>query len=141
MFAALAVLVARVVAVGLLFVACRDGAPSPVPEGGLPVEYLGRWDFGGTSGGIEGREIAAADGSWILITPRNTIEYHSADGRSDSTETFEPTRGRSIFSESEAWILRGPDVIERVIQVHPDGVLTISENVYDGFGSTYTRHR
>lgn len=138
-FASLAVLVASVVAASLLSVACRDASPSSVPKNGLPAEYLGRWYFDGRSGGIEGREVAAADGSWIQVTPLNTIEYYSPDGRLGSTEAFEPTRGRSIFSESDVWILGAPDSIERVIQVHPEGVLTISENVYDGFGSNYTR--
>lgn len=118
-----------------------DVPPRSAPAGGLPAEYLGRWSFGGTSGGIEGREVAVADGSWIVITAENTLERYSADGRLASTERFEPKRGPSIFSGSDAWILGGSDGIERVIQVHAEGVLTISDNVYDGFGSTYTRNR
>jgi hypothetical protein len=140
-FEALAVLVASVVAASLLFVACRDASPSSVPKNGLPAEYLGRWYFDGTSGGIDGREVAAADGSWIEVTALNTIEHYSPDGRLGSTEVFEPTRGPSIFSESDAWILGAPDSIARVIEVHPEGFLTISENVYDGFGSKYARHK
>lgn len=135
--AALAVLAAACVLALVTFrcVSRRD----LVPGARLPDEYLGRWYFGGTSGGIAGQEVATADGSWIVITSGNTIEHHSADGRLDSTEAFEPARGRSIFSEDEAWILRSPGATERVLLVHPGGVLTLAENVYDGFGSTYTR--
>jgi hypothetical protein len=111
------------------------------PANRLPDEFHGRWYFGETSGGIAGQRTAVADGSWIVITPQNTIEHYSAEGRLTSTETFEPSRGRSIFSASEGWILGGGAAIERVIAVHADGVLSISENVYDGFGSTYTRER
>ena len=123
----------------LLFAACREA--SPPSTAGLPAEYLGRWYFDGKSGGIEGREVASADGSWIVITPDNAIEHHSPEGDLEASETFEPVRGPSIFSENDQWILARPDAIERVLQLHPEGVLTISENVYDGFSSRYTRTR
>ena len=123
-----------------LFAACRDALPAVAESAVLPPELLGRWTFDGTSGGIEGRELAAADGSWIAITERNTIERHAADGRLESTEAFEPSRGRSIFG-SDDWILRGEDQTERVIRLHPGDVLTLSDNAYDGFSSRYTRAR
>jgi hypothetical protein len=122
-----------------LSTACRESSPPSVSKSGLSAEYLGRWSFGGGSGGLDWEEVDSADGSWIRITARNTIEQDSAGGALGSTESFEPTRGRSIFSGSDAWILEGPDAIDRVIQVHPDRVLGISENVYDGFGATYTK--
>lgn len=112
-----------------------------LPARRLPDEFHGRWYFGGTSGGIAGAQTAVADGSWIVVTPHNTIERYSAEGRLTSTERFEPTRGRSIFTGGEGWILGGGASIERVIEVHAEGVLTIADNVYDGFGSTYTRTR
>jgi hypothetical protein len=122
----------------LALVASCNPPPPSAPGASLPAEFLGRWTLAGTSGGIDGREIPA-DGSWIVITADNTLERYSADGRLAATEAFTPARGRSIFSGSDAWILGGGVAAERVIAVHPEGVLTISDNVYDGFGSHYTR--
>jgi hypothetical protein len=127
-----------VVLLMLALVTGCDAPPPSAPGASLPAEYLGRWTLAGTSGGIDGREIPA-DGSWIVITADNTLERYSADGRRAATEAFTPARGRSIFSGSDAWILGGGVEVERVIAVHPEGVLTISDNVYDGFGSHYTR--
>lgn len=121
-----------------LVTSCDDAPPPSAPDASLPAEYLGRWTLAGTSGGIDGREIPA-DGSWIVITADNTLERYSADGRLAATEAFTPARGRSIFSGSDAWILGGGVATERVIALHPEGVLTISDNAYDGFGSHYTR--
>ena len=129
-----------VVLLALLLWVRRDAPAPPAHESGLPAEYLGRWYFQSTSGGIEGREVAVADGSWIVITDA-AIERYSADGRLESTEALDLTRGRSIFSGKEAWLLQGPDSNERVLEVHSQGVLTISDNAYDGFGSRYTRSR
>lgn len=136
-----ALAVATIVFVALPISPERAAQAPGLPMNRLPDEFHGRWYFGGTSGGIAGEQTVFADGSWIVITPGNTIERYSAEGRLTSTEHVEPTRGRSIFTGAEGWILGGGTAIDRVIEVRPDGILTISDNVYDGFGSTYTRAR
>lgn len=105
----------------------------------LPAEYLGRWYFSGSSGGIAGTGTGAPTGGWIVITADNEIEHYGVDGALAATERFGLSRERSIYSGEEAWVLVEPGGFARVIELYENGTMLISDNVYDGFSSGYQR--
>jgi hypothetical protein len=117
------------------------GAAGCASETSLPDDYLGQWYYTGSSGGISGAGAGDAAIGYIVITARNTIERYEDDGRLLATEFFELDRGETIFSSDELWILREPDGMDRVIQLHDDGTLAISDHAYDGFHLGYARSR
>lgn len=129
-----AVVLAMVLGLAVVVVP-RVSGPSSLPD-----EYLGRWYFAGSGGGIAGDIFEGATGASIVITAGNEIEHYGPDGTFASTETFSLSRGSSIFSADEGWILDADSFMPRVIQAS-DSALSISDNVYDGFGSWYTRTR
>jgi len=105
----------------------------------LPEEYLGRWYSTGSSGGIAGTGTGEARGEWIVVTADNLIERYAPDGRLIGSDSFSLSRGRSIFSTDESWILDASSPLPRVVSLQSDGNLVISENVYDGFSYSYSR--
>jgi hypothetical protein len=105
----------------------------------LPDEYLGRWYFMGSSGGIDGDGTGEPATGSIVITANNEIERYRADGNRYATEPFEPTRDESIFSGGQAWVLVGSNGPPRVIAIYENGTMSLSENVYDGFSYAYQR--
>ena len=123
------------VAVGILLAATL---PVDGPAG-LPEEFLGRWFFAGSSGGISGEGAGGEAGASIVITEENRIDRYAADATLVTTESFMPSRGKSIYGPEEVWLLDASSEVPRVITLDPDGVLSISDNVYDGFSTTYRR--
>lgn len=107
----------------------------------LPPEYLGRWYFIGSGGGITGEGFGGEAGASIVITRDNEIEHYAPDGTYVSTESFRLTRGTSIYTGEEAWMLDESSGVPRVVELRPPDGLSISENVYDGFSSWYERGR
>ncbi len=111
-------------------------------EASLPDAYLGRWYYVGTSGGIAGTSHGEPDGSSIVITGANEIESYDAEGALIGSVSFEPTWGSSIFSTENDWILDAAGELPRVISLYEDGeTMSLSDNVYDGFSSSYRRTR
>jgi len=119
-------------ALGASLASCRS-------RSALPDDYLGRWYFLGTSGGITGGGTGEPAEGWIVITDENEIESYGGDGTLAATEPFEPTRGPSIYSADEAWILVGFGGLDRVIQLYPDGTMALADNAYDGYSRAYRR--
>ncbi|MGI9625840.1 MAG: hypothetical protein ACR2QM_03315 [Longimicrobiales bacterium] len=112
----------------------------------LPDEFLGRWYHLETSGGIQGETVQERTPGWIVITAENQIQHHAANGTLTSTEAFELSRGSTIFSAEDGWILGTPRQTNQTLAVTrtiwlAGETLTIADNVYDGFGSTYARDR
>lgn len=134
--------IGRAVGAGLLAVvgisACA-AAQSPVS---LPDNYLGRWYYVGSSGGITGRGMGDKGTGYIVIQADNTIDHHEEDGTLVATTRFTAGRGPTIFSTGDQWILNLGSAPSEVITVSEDGrTMTLAENAYDGFGRTYARSR
>jgi hypothetical protein len=120
------------------------GATAACSQGPLPDEYLGTWYYTGSSGGFAGDGMGDPATGYIVITADNTIESYDDDGEPVATRTFTVSRDRTIFSAEEQWILDlGSDMaIAEVIQVSDDGqLMSLAENVYDGFQRSYGRSR
>lgn len=118
------------------------GACSPASTQSLPPEYLGRWYYIGSSGGITGGGMGDDPTGYIVITADNEIETFEEDGTRVGTRAFALGRGQTIFSSAEQWILDPAGPMPRMIMVVDGGAaLTISENVYDGFQRSYVRAR
>jgi hypothetical protein len=123
----------------------EDAAPprddvKPEPVLTLPEEFLGEWEATGTSGGLDGKGIPVPEGSTparVVITAENTIERRGPDGKV-VTQRFTVRKGKTIFSAEDLWAIRVGDM-EQVIQIGPDGSLGMSENVYDGYSTSYRR--
>mgnify|MGYP001334061953 CR=1 FL=1 len=108
----------------------------------LPEEYLGRWYYMGSSGGITGAGMGDEGTGYIVIHSGNVIDHHQEDGTLVSTATFAVSRGPTIFSSEDQWILDSDSAAPDVITVSDDGqTMSLSENVYDGFGRMYARSR
>lgn len=125
----------------------REGAPSaPGPGSGemtavgkLPAEFYGVWVFVDSSGGIDGQGNRGYGVEKIVIREGNIIEEHRTGGKV-TRDTFSPGRGKSIFSTGEVWnIRRKNNPMIEVVSLATNGVLTISENVYDGFSYSFKR--
>lgn len=113
--------------------ACGEGE-----ERSLPAEYLGAWYSHGTSGGMDG-EVVDEGGGRIEITADNEIHHFDANGAPVGTTSFELSRGHSIYTGNDAWLLDASAGIPRVIDLLQDGALSIADNVYDGYGTVYRR--
>jgi hypothetical protein len=64
----------------------------------LPAEFLGRWDYTGSSGGITGSASSAGEPAFIVINSDNTLEDHNADGTRIRTAPFTVARASTIYS-------------------------------------------
>jgi hypothetical protein len=118
-------------------VACARPAASSLPD-----EYLGRWYYTGSSGGITGRGMNDSATGYIEIRANDTIEEYREDGTRTGSAAFSVTRGPTIFSSDARWILTRGDAAPEVITLSGDGrSMTLAENVYDGFQRSYVRAR
>jgi hypothetical protein len=132
-----------VLALILGLAACGDDAPTSAPGPlTLPAAFLGSWELVGTSGGIDGKGLptpAGAKPARIVIAAKNTFERLAPDG-SVSAQRFVVKRGKTIFSADDQWMIVLADgALELVLQLEPDGTLSMSENVFDGYGTSYKR--
>ena len=126
---------------GLALMASSMCATAP-PLTSLPEEYLGRWYYMGSSGGISGAGTGDAGTGYVVIHADNTLTRHEEDGTLVGTAEFTVHRGPTIFSSEDQWILNLAGAEAEVIAVSEDGqTMSLSENVYDGFGRTYARAR
>lgn len=109
------------------------------PVARLPAEFYGPWIFQGSSGGVDGQGNTAYRVEKIVIRDPNIIEEHRPGG-TVTQDTFTPGRGRSIFSTDDVWQMqrKRASMIE-VLALGTNGVLTISENAYDGFSYSFKR--
>ncbi len=108
----------------------------------LPAGFLGQWYETESGGGLTGEGTGAVASGYIVIQPGGSIDHHAEDGTLVRTTRFALSRGRTIFSTEDLWILDPADGVPEVIQLSADGgTLSLSENVYDGFGRTYARSR
>lgn len=121
-----------------LLIACQPQGGGPSAQS-LPDEYLGRWYFTGSSGGIDGDGTGEPATGWIVIKADNEIERYAADGSLATKESFQVGRIRSIYTGEDAWGLVGTGGLDRVIEVYGDGTLAISDNAYDGYSFGYRR--
>jgi hypothetical protein len=128
------------VAGGLVLAAlssCATAQPTSLPD-----EYLGRWYYMGSSGGITGMRIADEATGYIVIHSDNTIDHHEDDGSLVRTTDFTVDRGPTIFSSEDQFVLGHESGTPEVIAVSEGGqTMTLSENVYDGFQRAYARSR
>jgi len=124
--------------------ACTASTPATAPTASqsLPQEYLGKWYYTGSSGGITGEGGGDAAAGYWVIQSDGTIDLYQEDGALIGSTRFTVARGPTIFSRDEQWILEREGGIPEVITVSSDGkALSLAENVYDGFLRTYVRAR
>ena len=126
----------------LVLVAAAAACSAASGPDSLPDDYLGRWEYLGSSGGISGEGMGDSPTGYTVITADNTIESWSDAGELLGTGDFEVRRGRSIFSEDEVWfIVRGGLAVEQVISLYEPNGMSLSDNVHDGFQLSYARTR
>jgi len=108
----------------------------------LPEEFLGQWYYVGSSGGITGKGLGDAAAGYLVIRADGTLERHGEDGALTETTRTTATRGRTIFSEEEQWMLTSEGGVPEVIRLSADGqTMTLAENVHDGFSRSFARSR
>jgi len=130
--------VALVLAVGsLLLAACSSASRTELPE-----EYLGRWYYLGSSGGITGDGGGDEPTGFIVIHGDGRIDHHREDGALITTSEYTVRRGPSILSTEDQWILNPETAMPDVITLSADGLrMALSQPVYDGFVREYARSR
>jgi hypothetical protein len=117
--------------------ACATAQPTSLPD-----EYLGRWYYMGSSGGISGMGMTDEATGYIVIHSDNTIDHHAEGGSIVRTTEFTLDRGPTIFSTEDQFVLGRESLTPEVIAVSEGGqTMTLSENVYDGFQRAYARSR
>jgi hypothetical protein len=121
--------------------AAVPGCAQDEPVVSLPDEYLGQWYYLGSSGGIAGTGRGDDPTGWMEIRSNNTIARFDDEGVQLGVDTFTLTRGPSIFSTDEVWLLHAPGRLEQAARLHDEDRLTLSDNAYDGFHFSYARSR
>jgi hypothetical protein len=111
------------------------------PASSLPEEVLGQWYFVGSSGGIDGnRGTEEATGYIVLHADR--LDMHNEEGAVTRQQVFFASRGKTIYSEKDLWILNFEAAEAHVVLVSPDGqMMSLSPNAYDSIGHNYSRAR
>jgi hypothetical protein len=106
----------------------------------LPEAYYGTWELAGTSGGLDGMGVPLPEGprDRVVLTRENIWKQRGPDG--SVARPFTVRKGKTIFSADDQWmVVWGSGRGELVLQLAADEQLTVSENVYDGFSSSYRR--
>lgn len=121
----------------LALLAC-PGSPTESP----PDEFLGRWYYVGSNGGIAGTGVGDAPLGYIEIQPDYTIASYTEDGTHQGSTDFTLSRGPTIFSGDDMWILKSETGPPQVFMMAESGeAMSLAENVYDGFSRSYVRSR
>lgn len=116
------------------------GACGSGPADSLPEEVLGQWFFLGSSGGIDGDP--GTDGTGYIVLHEGRMDVYSEGGALTRREAFSATRGKTIYSEEDLWILNFEAAEAQVVLVSPDGqTMSLSPNAYDSIGQNYSRAR
>ncbi|MGE3165470.1 MAG: hypothetical protein AB7O52_11235 [Planctomycetota bacterium] len=128
--------------------ACHPAAPTPTPTQtpaatpSLPAEFLGRWYYVGSSGGLAGTGAGDRVAGFIVIGRDNTLDQHGDDGARVSSTTFTVSRGQTIFSTEALWLIHLAHGEVEVITVGDDGAtLSLSPDHYDAISRNYARVR
>jgi hypothetical protein len=116
------------------------GACGSSPSDSLPEEVLGQWYFLGSSGGIDG-DRDADEATGYIVLHENRMDVHS-EGGALTRQAFSASRGKTIYSEKDLWILNYEAAEAHVVLVSPDGqTMSLSPNAYDSIGQNYSRAR
>lgn len=111
-------------------------------SGSLPDRFLGRWDDLGSGGGLTGTWHDDGASGFMVIRADGTLEIHDADGTVVRTDRFSVSRGPTVFSSDEQWMVQIGAEPPQVLLLSDDArQLSLVENVYDGVGRTYARKR
>jgi hypothetical protein len=108
-------------------------------ENRLPKGFCGKWKLLGSSGGIAGGGDSVPDDVTIELRREGVMNVYRS-GRLESSVRLNVSRGRSIYSGKDAWLIeQGQGGMPQVIQINAEGILSISDNVYDGFSYSYSK--
>jgi len=107
-------------------------------------QLIGKWQYTGRTGGFAGKsEQAAPNEIQILEFKKGMTFVRSINGQSRQTGTYEITAEKSIYSGKEEPAIRFNQQTDQAPMGHiisiKDRTLTMADNVYDGFTTTYTR--
>ena len=121
----------------ILSLSACGGGSDPVPE------LFGTWEWVGTSGGITGDSRTPRPDD-----PAITVRFHpggtavfSRDGEVAREQRFRLSSEVTIFGPEALPVLYFDDEdLGRVVRIEDSGtILTLSDNVYDGFSLQYRR--
>jgi hypothetical protein len=117
------------------------GACGSRPSNSLPEEVLGQWYVLGSSGGIDG-DRGTDEATGYIVLHESRMDVHDEGGALARQETFSPSRGKTIYSDEDLWILNFERAEAHVVLVSPDGqTMSLSPNAYDSIGQDYSRTR
>lgn len=135
-----------IISVVSLLNACHDNS--------IPAGLAGDWLWQGTSGGFAGMSYRPEPGKNIIL--HVATDNHFALYRNDSllvSGAFQTKQVSSIYSGKNETYLElaeptvttaphsEPVVFRGIVSLTSDHTLTIGDNAYDGFSSTFTRNR
>ena len=91
---------------------------------------------------MDGAGMGDPPTGYVEVHSDNVIVHYREDGTLIGTSEFELSRGSTIYSNDEQWVLTFGDGIDQVIWISESGTeMSLSDNVYDGFGRSYARSR
>jgi hypothetical protein len=121
--------------------ACGSKLSNSEPSNSLPEEVLGQWYFLGSSGGIDG-DRGNDEATGYIVLHEGRMDVHGEGGALTRQDTFSPSRGKTISSDEDLWILNFERGEAHVVLVSPDGqTMSLSPNAYDSIGQDYSRTR
>lgn len=134
-----------VIAAMLVILSCSEGADLSISESG----YTGKWDWISTTGGFAAHinETPQSSGKTVQLILTGDEKFRVIENDKEiAAGTYEVTMENSIYSESmESFIHLSENVPARnvvfngIIRIENDSLLSISDNHYDGIGSTFKR--
>jgi hypothetical protein len=117
------------------------GACGSSPSSSLPEDVLGQWYVLGSSGGIDGNR-GTHEATGYIVLHEGSMDVYSEGGALTRRVVFSASRGKTIYSEEDLWILTFEGAEPHVVLVSPDGqTMSLSPNAYDCIGQNYARAR
>lgn len=107
-------------------------------------QLIGKWQYTGRTGGFAGKTEQADPSEVQLLEFKKGMNFiRTINGQSRQTGTYEITAEISIYSGKEEPAIRFNQQTDHAPMGHiisiKNRTLTIADNVYDGFTTTYTR--
>ncbi len=131
------------IALTLAFLAgCHaNGGSKGSGSGDLP-DIIGSWTWTESTGGIAGvtKNPESSGESWS-IEFRKDGTYREVHNGEERTGRYSIEERPSIFDHEQRPALVIDGTLERIIARPESGKLVLSDNVYDGFNSVFTRAR
>lgn len=120
----------------IISVSCEGTKLSPENK-----ELIGEWQWVSSQGGIAGTTLTAQPGNRVIANyKKNGVYELTENGQQKISTTYEVKEGKSILTpESKTMISYGDGQMVTQSFYINGNTLFLTDEVFDGFGHTYTK--